>query len=206
MQYYNNVVYNWGHSGYVGGHSKGEYHVDMIGNYFIAGPNSSDNYLAMMTPTDHLYQRDNYVDTNRNGQLDGSLISDEVFRQKGATLAETPYNGDGFKESLESAAEAYQSVLSRAGAYLKRDEVDTRLINQLASLGKSGTIIRTEEAVGGQPSMQGGKAKRDSDGDGIPDDWEHKHGLNPNDPSDASVYTLSEIYTNIEVYINELLN
>ena len=206
MQYYNNIVYNWGHSGYVGGHSKSHYHVDMIGNYFIAGPNSSENYLAMMTPTDHIYQKDNYVDTNRNGQLDGSLIDDETFREKGATLAEHPYHGNGFLESLESATEAYQSVLLRAGAYLKRDQVDKRLIDQLTSLGKSGAIIHTEGAVGGQPPMRGGEADRDSDNDGIPDQWERKHELNPNDASDASAYTLSKIYTNIEVYINELLD
>jgi hypothetical protein len=45
----------------------------------------------------------------------------------------------------------------------------------------------------------------DKDNDGIPDDWEHKHGMNPADASDASKISLHKFYTNIEVYFNSLL-
>src|SRR6478672_11917259 len=38
MQYINNVIYNWGGSGYVGGHSSAPWNQDLIGNYWIAGP------------------------------------------------------------------------------------------------------------------------------------------------------------------------
>ena len=41
IQYVNNVVYNWGVCGLVGGHSEADHFLDAIGNYFIAGPNSS---------------------------------------------------------------------------------------------------------------------------------------------------------------------
>ena len=46
---------------------------------------------------------------------------------------------------------------------------------------------------------------QDSDGDGIPDKWEKKHGLDPHDATDASLYTLSNEYTNIECYLNSLV-
>ena len=46
----------------------------------------------------------------------------------------------------------------------------------------------------------------DTDGDGIPDEWEKKHNLNPNDPSDGAKYTLSPEYTNLEMYMNSLVN
>ena len=47
----------------------------------------------------------------------------------------------------------------------------------------------------------------DSDGDGIPDVWEVAQGLNPNDGTDGKLYTLDPRgwYTNVEVYINSLV-
>lgn len=206
MQFYNNVVYNWGRSGYVGGHSKAHYHVDMVGNYFIAGPSSTERYFDMMSATDHYYHKDNYVDLNRNGKLDGVLITDEDFRKEGATLSHTPYYIDNFPKEVETPEEAYSHIIRHAGAYLQRDEVDKRLIKQLQSLGMSGAIIHRESEVGGQPSLRGGKPLKDSDGDGIPDKWESKYGLDPNDPADAMGHDLDAVYTNIEMYVNSLLN
>jgi hypothetical protein len=48
-------------------------------------------------------------------------------------------------------------------------------------------------------------APKDSDSDGMPDEWETKNGLNANDASDASAYKLDKGYTNIEVYINSMV-
>ena len=45
----------------------------------------------------------------------------------------------------------------------------------------------------------------DTDRDGMPDDWEKAHGLNPNDGSDAKNYNLSPDYTNLEIYLNSLV-
>ena len=45
----------------------------------------------------------------------------------------------------------------------------------------------------------------DSDNDGMPDIWEVANNLDPNNPEDASEYTLDKQYTNIEVYINSLI-
>ena len=42
IQYINNVVYNWGVCGLVGGHSAADHFLDAIGNYFIAGPDRFD--------------------------------------------------------------------------------------------------------------------------------------------------------------------
>ena len=41
----------------------------------------------------------------------------------------------------------------------------------------------------------------------MPDDWEILNGLNPEDASDASTYTLDEKgwYTNLEVYANSIV-
>jgi hypothetical protein len=48
----------------------------------------------------------------------------------------------------------------------------------------------------------------DTDKDGMPDEWEIANGLNPNSAADAKLYTLDEEhkwYTNVEVYINSLV-
>lgn len=40
----------------------------------------------------------------------------------------------------------------------------------------------------------------DSDGDGMPDEWEDKHGLNKNDPADANLDPDGDGFTNLEEY------
>ena len=46
-------------------------------------------------------------------------------------------------------------------------------------------------------------AGTDSDGDGMPDDWEASHGLNPADPSDASEDPDGDRLTNLGEYQNQ---
>lgn len=62
-------------------------------------------------------------------------------------------------------------------------------------------IITDPAQMGGYPEYKG-KPYKDSDGDGMPDDWELAHGLNPNDPTDANKDCTGDGYTNIEKYIN----
>jgi hypothetical protein len=48
----------------------------------------------------------------------------------------------------------------------------------------------------------------DTDKDGMPDEWEIANGLDPNNAADAKTYTLDtehQWYTNVEVYINSLV-
>jgi hypothetical protein len=83
--------------------------------------------------------------------------------------------------------------------------VDRRIIEQVRSRTVTGDapkgIVSDVHQVGGYPEYKGRPAK-DSDGDGIPDDWEIKYGLNPNDPADATTDCSGDGYTNIEKYIN----
>jgi hypothetical protein len=134
---------------------------------------------------------------------------------------------------IASAETAYRRVLEKAGAALpKRDAVDKRVIKmvhsgkatakagpdieeELGGVGYSqGTIeeiielipkgiITNPSQVGGYPKYKG-KPYKDTDGDGMPDAWERKNGLNPEDPSDASGDLNDDGYTNIEDFINGL--
>jgi pectate lyase len=44
----------------------------------------------------------------------------------------------------------------------------------------------------------------DTDHDGMPDDWERQHNLNPTDPADGNVDPIGDGYTNLERYLHEL--
>ena len=45
----------------------------------------------------------------------------------------------------------------------------------------------------------------DSDHDGMPDEWERKHGLDPKNPADGSLDANADSYTNLEKYLNSLV-
>ena len=65
-------------------------------------------------------------------------------------------------------------------------------------------IITDPRQMGGYPTYGEWTPRTDSDGDGMPDEWETANGLNPNDPSDANGDCTGDGYTNIEKYINAI--
>jgi hypothetical protein len=64
-------------------------------------------------------------------------------------------------------------------------------------------IITDPSDVGGYPDYKG-QPYADADKDGMPDEWEQKNGLNPNDPSDAAADKTGDGYTNIEKFLYRL--
>jgi hypothetical protein len=133
------------------------------------------------------------------------------------------------KVTLMSAKEAYDHVLKNVGANLpKRDAVDERVIKQVATgkiiYNKNSKadvsspyvkrrlpadsykmgIIADPEQVGGYPTYKG-TPYQDADQDGMPDEWETAHGLNPKDAGDASLDRDGDGYTNIEEFINSVV-
>jgi pectate lyase len=146
VQYVNNVVYNWGVTGYVGGHSQAAHSADLVGNYFIKGPSSSNRFAGEFTATDHIYQSGNFVDLDRNGQLNGHLASPAEF--PGATIVGAAAMHPAVPVTVDTAEVAFQKVIAGAGASLHRDRIDARLIEQAKSLGKAGEIIHRPAEAG----------------------------------------------------------
>ena len=200
LQYYNNVVYNYG-IGIVGGHSAADNYQDVMNNYFITGPSSgsSNKYFDQWTETDHLYSTGNYTDDNRDGKINGRLITD----YNGATPMQQPNLKCQAPMNLEPAEDAFYAVMEHAGASRVRDSHDLRIIEQLASLGTKGAFIANEQDVGGIGTLAGADAPADSDGDGMPDEWEKANGTDP-DKADANGDADGNGYTNIEDYVNSL--
>ena len=122
--------------------------------------------------------------------------------------------------TTHTAANAFEQVLTYSGASLNMDDVDTRYFDEArkGTATYSGSVTKKKgridlvsdvngytEATFGTGSREAGF---DTDNDGIPDAWETANGLNPNDASDAKLYTIDtekQWYTNIEVYANSLV-
>lgn len=110
---------------------------------------------------------------------------------------------------------AYAKVLEIGGASFKRDAVDERIITHVKNKtytahGSSGDassrfgIIDRPADVGGWPVLNTLPPLKDTDGDGMPDEWEISKKLDPN-KANANGKDLSTAYDNIEVYMNELV-
>jgi len=151
IQYINNVVYNWGVCGLVGGHSEANHSLDAIGNYLIAGPDSSGHFTGEYKPTDHVYQRDNFVDTDKDGKLNGRLVVAADFGSgaEAPTLMTNLTVGPLTNVTVESAQAGLSNVLAQAGCSRHRDAVDARLIDAVQSFGTRGKIIHDEAEAGG---------------------------------------------------------
>jgi pectate lyase len=206
IQYINNVVYNWGVTGLVGGHSEADHHLDALGNYFIKGPSSNDRCLGMFTATDKVFQKGNYVDLNRDGRLNGRLVTEADFGSASSapTFVPAPFLQPPVPVTLDSAEAAYRKVIAGAGCSLHRDPVDSRLIAQVTSLGKEGRIVREESEAGGIGELKSGKPATCSAGDGIADAWKSAHGLDATAPNAAKADQNHDGYTLLEKYANDL--
>ncbi|KAM0237800.1 hypothetical protein ACHAP5_008925 [Fusarium lateritium] len=199
----NNVVYNWGAGGgYIAGDTSADSYANIINNYFVSGPDTSVTAFTRGTPSFHAYVKDNFYDSNRNGKLDGSALCESTTCYSNMDIVKTPYAYPA-PASL-TAEQALEDVLEGAGNSLHRDAVDTALVKQVRSYGKEGKQITDEKDFGGVGEIASGTAPKDSDGDGIPDEWETKNGLNPQDASDA-MKIASNGYANLENYVNSLV-
>ncbi|MBN2518904.1 MAG: RICIN domain-containing protein [Bacteroidales bacterium] len=202
-QFVNNIIYNWGTDGYILGDSEGDSYANIIGNYFIEGPNTSaGSAFTRGNMNFHLYASDNYLDNNENEILDGQILNRIDY-----TIVDwitTPH--DQPEVSILSPVEAYDTIVAGVGASLPTlDEVDLYLLSELTSLGTLGQLIsiETETPVNGCGIVNGGLAPKDNDRDGMPDEWEFFYGLNPFSKDDQNTDLDSDGYINIEEYLNQ---
>ena len=107
-------------------------------------------------------------------------------------------------------------MLKYAGASLHRDALDEIMIsdarNGEATFTGSGNrygFINSQEDVKSRiptmwPELKQGEVLKDTDGDGMPDEWEDQHGLNKNNKADGNAKGQGG-YTNLEIYLNSLV-
>ena len=217
----NNVIYNWGHNNVYAGEG-GTYNI--VNNYYKWGPETrNDVKYRIANPWNKLpsipfgkyYIEGNYVEdaqeiTANNWQgilLDKGTAADIPVAKLDKPLSIVDV-------TTQSAKEAYDRVLKEVGASYKRDTLDERIITNVKK--RTGKFIDVqggfahgtayELTINAWPALRSLPAPADTDKDGIPDEWEKKNGLNPNDAGDAAKNTLNRNYSNIEVYINSLIS
>lgn len=115
--------------------------------------------------------------------------------------------------TTHSAEDAYEKVLEYAGASLNRDAHDETIAHDaregVVTSGGTGLIDNQDEAMyidgtSGWPVLNSTEAPVDTDGDGMPDEWETANSLDPNDPADGKILG-EDGYSNLENYLNSLV-
>jgi pectate lyase len=220
----NNVMYNW--KGWISATTRGSV-VDYINNYAKAGSISNLDRLFIYEDA-NLFQQDepyytpsihtkgNVVESVQtdpnadNWNLWKLSLTHEPIPQ--SYRRANPLQQPPIPVDIQSAHEAYQSVLADVGANARlncsgdwisnSDSVDVRILADVRRGEGSEKPISSPNQVGGYPELATGRLCADNDRDGMPNAWEYLHGLNRNDPTDGSADADGDGYTNVEEYLN----
>jgi pectate lyase len=199
----NNIVYNF-HEGLTHDGHRPQAAVNLIGNYYKRGPSSKTISPFVFHEGGQYYLEGNFIEgigvlhnlQNRDEKIPSWVEVSRAGLQLTQQVPVAPIR-------THTAQEAYRMVLAKAGCF-PRDRVTQRTMEEVES--GTGKWARNAPA---NPSdewflkdLPQKKPPRDTDGDGIPDDWEIIRGLNKNDPRDHNKRMPSG-YTAIEEYINE---
>lgn len=202
--YINNVVYNWGGGGgYIpAGDSAGDSYANMVGCYFIGGPETGAGRSPFLSGNTNyrLFHSGNLQDLDLDGVLDGVAVTDSSFPT--LQLVGTRFAYPAPTTEL-SAPAALAWVLDRAGASHRRDRTDDYVVAEVRTHGTGGAFIYDEAEMGGVGTVAAGLKQADADNDGMPDWWEQAAGTNPA-LADATALGIDG-YLNIERYLNALV-
>ena len=179
------------------------------GKYFVDG-NVNTKY-SDVTSDNWKYGMYNQVNSSDNDGLWNQDVKDSI--RLSAPI-------DYVLTTTHTAEQAYEKVLAYAGASLNRDSYDAFIINEttngLATYTGAGNhkgIIDSQEDNkpsdaddnwSAWPTLNGGDAPADTDGDGIPDQWEKANGLDANNSADGAAVA-ADGYTNLEHYLNSIV-
>ena len=216
----NNLIYNC-RGGYVDdGHgTRSKSPVNLHQNYYRRGPQTQDRiYPYALSPKMSYYVRDNFFEDwgyqghPRHWKWSGPNRTPRwlQFNNNGLEL-DAPANVPKIK--LVDAKAVFDLVLAKAGCW-PRDRVTTRTVGEVKTKsgdwGRNGPLKPVDDwfLKGLKPT----KAPADSDSDGLPDVWEKSHGLDLNNPDDATTKVEAGEspndrhlgYSQIERYVNEL--
>jgi len=198
LEFRSNVFYNWAgsRSGYNADTAQAITYA-FIDNAYLPGPNSTGRYA--------------FDEKNQSARawfagntMAGATPADPWSLISGAMPADYRLSAapDIAPVEAEDAASAQVSVLTAAGASRFRDAVDARVVETVRTGG--GRLIDSQADVGGWPVLERGRPWIDGDGDGLPDDWETRQGLDPADASDAARVAGAEGWTHLELWLAEL--
>ena len=162
----NNVLYD-NEAGYTT-HTSTNFKHDIVNNYFIYGPKSSNNTWYQINKNQSIYYSGNLLDTDKDGTLGGAETTPYWYQGTGTVLT-APWSTVITGNPIYSTKTAFRLVTSQTGD-LPYDDVDSLIWSQVNSLGKTGTLYTTQASTGlannGYGVINGGTKPTDTDGDG----------------------------------------
>lgn len=210
VDFRNNVIFNWGFNSAYGGEMGQQ---NLVNNFYKSGPATRKSVRnRIVEPSDSLgrwYVKGNYVEGYKTVSKDnwaGGVQGD--YSDMKEIRSDVPFPLVVVR--THTPKKAYKMVLKNAGAVLPvRDAVDRRIIREVEtgvcsygdSYGKNTGIVDSPSGAGGWPDLKTYDVRTDTDRDGIPDDWEKKKGLDPQNPDDRNRQASSG-YTMLEEYLN----
>ena len=196
------------------------------GNYVTAAGNKAENYDWQGVIYDagtSIIDGEHYIPDTKH-MYGESIKYRKNSKDEDGVIIKLDNEVETGKVTTHSAQNAYQQVLTYAGASLYRDDVDARYMKEAAdgTTTYTGSAEKTGDgkAIAHRPGIidfvkdqgeytlesNGRPDNFDTDSDGMPDAWETANGLDPLS-NDAAEYTLDKhgFYTNVEVYCNSLV-
>ena len=175
------------------------------GKYYVTGNKNTKH--SNVTNDNWTYGMWNQVDANGNdGTYTQTTKDTMLINEPIPFVAVTTHTAD----------QAYDKVLKYVGASLHRDALDNMIISDVQNgeatctgSGNDKGFINSQEDVKSViptlwPELNSTTAPTDTDGDGMPDEWETAHGLNASDTNDGNTIG-KDGYTNLEIYMNSLV-
>ncbi len=250
-EYVNNVNYNWGrqNSCYGGENSSlskryKSHQINFMNNYYRFGPatkkavTKNPLFIAASAGTyeSEWYLSGNYMDGYADVTADNKkgfsgdagkcvLVDKVIVPSSFYPDYKFDINAYTMVDKLESAEDAYQTVLGKVGCIV-RDAIEQRIVDECKSGtahyggdwsggGSYGIIddpLDAEMVLNSDGTVTCPVAKPsetraegwDSDGDGMPDAWETANGFDPQNPDDGN-YINAEGYTALEKYLCSLM-
>ena len=193
FDYRNNVLYNFTGTGY--GSDNDYLRLNYVNNTLKKGPDSQRTHLYAFGENTLYGQW--YGEGN---DLPGDFIS--VFQCPGEVIVKRPHPAAPVE--THSAQEAYRRVVAEGGVIKPVRDVITTYVSRSVADGTGFIPATADEWPGGgfavYPAVE---PPVDTNGNGIPDEWEIRLGLDLK-TTQAAGRDLHPDYDNIEIYLNSL--
>jgi pectate lyase len=230
LDFRNNVAYNWtDRAGYTGGAGEPgapteNVNLNYVGNYLVAGPSTPAGSRSQTAYTKDIggdpvnlkiYQSGNAIDSDHDAVRDGVDTGWGMFRvSSGSAFPDSDKMALPFPApavATQSAVAAYNQVLDHVGNHWwSRDAIDARIIgnvqnntNPPGGIGAAAPDPVELNLLLNAPTVTR-SASWDTDQDGMPDEWEVAHDLNPGSNLDFKLDFDNDGYINLLEYLDDV--